>query len=140
MITEEQVLQLYNHAGLRTASSAKPRIVNLGAGDQGLIFGDFTRQRYFFVERVWFGYQGALKLVATMDCYVALYVRPNEVNIASADAPLALTPVSDGDRGGFKINGLAIDPYVFARQATFVPNTTAVGLINARLLIWEIEE
>lgn len=140
MITEEQVLNLWNHSGLRTAKVAKQRMVCLSTtGDQGLNFGSFNQQKYFFVERVWFSYNGEAKQLRTIDFSCNLYVRPNEVNTADPDAFICITPPAHLDFGGYQLDVLSIDPYVFARQATYTPGTQGDGC-TVRLLIWEIEE
>lgn len=140
MITEEQVLQLYNHAGLRSATSAKPRMIHLSTtGDQGITFGDFNSQKYYFVERVWFGYTTARKNIRQVDFGVVLYTRPREINIANANDVLILTPIFALDSSGANVISQSIDAYVFARQITF-QSGVAAAIIAARLLIWEIEE
>lgn len=140
MITEEQVLNLWNHSGLRSASVAKPRMVSLSAqGDNGLIFGNFLQQKYFFVEKVWFAYVSATKPQSLVDCYLQLYVRPNEITVGTNN-PVAVNPVISTQAGGSYVDGLSLEPYVFARQATFVQASRANGLYAVRLLIWEIEE
>jgi len=140
MITEEQVLALYNHAGKRTATAAKPRLLILSfAGAQGLNFSTANNERYFFIERIWFSYASSPKPLSSTDFYISVQPAPFEVNISSANTPVCITPVVHNDRSGFAIDGSHMDPYIFARQLSYVTGTQGQG-ICAHLLIWELEE
>lgn len=140
MITEQQVLDLYNHAGLRTATSAKPRMVMLGVGnDQGVQFGSLNNEKYFFIERVWFSWLSASKFYRETDFYLQVSGRPNEANLVTPNAPFCIHPVAHTETKGAVLDGVAIEPYCFARQLTYVPVSFG-QFIGVRLLIWEIEE